>query len=346
MIMRKGTMGLLALGIILALCGTGFAATRTISWSPVTTYTDGTAISGKTISYTVYWSTSSSLSTKTTIASGLTTASRTFDPAVLGMTEGSTVYFALKTTLSSGEESALSAARAWVVPTSSPALSSIAISGPSSVNEGTTGAYTATATWSDATTSSVSPTWSVSGTYASINSSGTLTALSVSANQTVTVTASHTSGGVTKTATKSVTVANLAPANPASPADIRIGKQLSSPVPNTWRLSWNAVTEFADGQVLGAGRTVRYNAYWTRDLSLAAGNLVAIATSTASAYIDFQPSTSGMADHELVYFTLQAILDSGDQSSLSGSLPWRVSSNGPAAPAKGKIGVKGLVLMK
>ncbi|MDO8942441.1 MAG: hypothetical protein Q7U75_04620, partial [Desulfobacterales bacterium] len=187
---------------------------------------------------------------------------------------------------------------------------------------------------------------SVPGTYASINSSGTLTALAVSANQTVTVTASHTSGGVTKTATKSVTVANLAPANPASPADIRIGKQLTSPEPDTWRLSWSAVTEYANGQELGAGRTVRYNAYWTRDPSLAAGNLVAIATSAASAYTDFQPPVHGMADHELVYFTLQAVLDSGDPSSLSGALPWRVSSKGPAAPAKGKIGVKGLVLMK
>ncbi|MBE0569362.1 MAG: hypothetical protein IH576_01850, partial [Deltaproteobacteria bacterium] len=278
--MRKGTIGLLALGIILSLCGITSAATHTISWSPVTTYTDGTAISGKTISYSVYWSTSSSLSTKTAIASGLTTTSRTFDPAALGMTAGSTVYFAMKTTLSSGEESALCGARSWVVPASAASLSSISIGGPSSVSEGSTGAFTATAAWSDATTSSVSPTWSVSTAYASINSSGTLTALSVSANQTVTVTASYASGGTTKTASKTVTVANQAPSDPASPDDIRIGKQASSPVPATWRLSWRAVTEFANGQELGAGRTVRYNAYWTRDPSLAPGNLVAIATST------------------------------------------------------------------
>jgi hypothetical protein len=86
--------------------------------------------------------------------------------------------------------------------------------------------------------------------------------------------------------------------------------------------------------------------YWTRDPSLAAGNLVAVATSSSALHVDFQPLVHGMEKSEKVYFTLRAIFDSGEQSDLSGSLPWRVSSKGPAAPAKGKIGVKGMVLMK
>ena len=128
------------------------------------------------------------------------------------MTRGSTVYFTVKAVLGA-QESALSTAYPWVVPVVTPplvTLSGIAVSGPSSVNEGGTGTYTATATWSDASTSTVTPTWSVSpATYASIGSGGVLTTLAVTANQTATVTASYTSGGVTKTATRSVTIANV-----------------------------------------------------------------------------------------------------------------------------------------
>ncbi|MBI4933439.1 MAG: hypothetical protein HY828_06145, partial [Actinobacteria bacterium] len=109
-------------------------------------------------------------------ASGITSTSAAFDPGVQGMTRGGTVYFTLKTVLSTVEESALSTAFPWVVPVvATPTLSSIAISGATSVNEGATAAYTATATWSDNTTSAVTPTWSVTTAYATINSAGLLT---------------------------------------------------------------------------------------------------------------------------------------------------------------------------
>ena len=211
--MKKATIGFLALGIFLAACGIASAATRTISWAPATHYSDGTPISGATVTYSLYWSTSSSLSSPNLIASGLAGTSKTFDPSALGMTAGSTVYFAMKTTLSTGTSSGYSSALSWTVPASVPSktLSGIAISGASSVTEGATSAYAATASWSDGTTSSVSPTWSLSSTScATIVSSGVLTAKSVSANQTVTLTASHTSGGVTRSASKSVTVSNVA----------------------------------------------------------------------------------------------------------------------------------------
>ena len=83
-------------------------------------------------------------------------------------------------------------------------LSSISISGSSSVNVGATATYTCTAKYSDGTSKTVTPSWSVSPTtYATITSGGVLTG---KAAGTVTVTASYTEGGVTKTATKSVTV--------------------------------------------------------------------------------------------------------------------------------------------
>ncbi|HEY5996771.1 MAG TPA: hypothetical protein VIU29_10230, partial [Candidatus Deferrimicrobiaceae bacterium] len=40
-----------------------FAESYTVSWNPVTTYSDGTAFeAGKTVTYTVYWTTDSTLS--------------------------------------------------------------------------------------------------------------------------------------------------------------------------------------------------------------------------------------------------------------------------------------------
>ena len=78
--------------------------------------------------------------------------------------------------------------------------------------------------------------------------------------------------------------------------------------------------------------------YWTRDSSLAADNLVRMTTSTSGTQVDFQPLSQGMVQQERVYFAIRTVLGSGDQSALSGALPWRVLNKGPVAPAKGKIG--------
>ena len=87
-------------------------------------------------------------------------------------------------------------------------LSSISISGESTVTSGGNTTYTCTATMSDGTTKAVTPTWSIysGSSYASISTSGKLTANTVTSSQSVTVKASYTEGGVTKTATKSVTI--------------------------------------------------------------------------------------------------------------------------------------------
>jgi hypothetical protein len=523
--MKKTAIKFLALGIFLAACRIASAATHTISWSPATTYTDGTAISGATVTYSLYWSTSSSLSSVNTIATGLTGTSYVFDPSALGMSAGSTVYFAMKTALSTGAVSGYSTALSWSVPAKTlsgisiggassvnegatstytatatwsdgsttavtptwslsstsyasisgsgvltaasvtsnqtvtvnasytsggvtktaaksvtvanvaATLSGISINGASSVNEGATSAYTATATWSDGSTTAVTPTWSLSSTsYASISGSGVLTAASVTSNQTVTVNASYTSGGITKTATKSVTIANVAAAltgitisgaasvneggtalysataswsdgtttavsptwslagtayaainsvgvltagsvsadqtvtvnasftaggatrtasravvvvnveqpDPASARHLRISKPDTLPQ-DTWRLSWDAVTTYANGEELAAGAAVLYNVYWSRDPSLAADNLVLLTTATTATHVDFPPLSQGMVQQERVYFTLRTILGSGNPSALSEPLPWRVLNRSPVAPAKGKIGLKTIV---
>jgi len=83
-------------------------------------------------------------------------------------------------------------------------------SGPASLYENNAATYAVSAYWSDGSSSSVAPTWSVTPTtYATINSStGQLTTLAVSSNRTVTVSAVYTGNGITLTASKTVTIVN------------------------------------------------------------------------------------------------------------------------------------------
>jgi hypothetical protein len=343
--MKKVAKVLLWVGILAVLATPAFAETRTISWDPVTTYTDNTPIeAGKTVSYTAYWTTDAALSLASlhTIGSSLATTSTTFDPTVQGMTRGGTVYFTAKAVLNTGEESALSPAYSWVVPVVTPpvvTLTGIAIgSGPSSVNESGTATYTATATWDNGTTAAIAPTWSVSPTtYASISTGGVLTTLAVTANQSATVTASYTSGGVTRTATLGVTIVNVAGPPPAAPGNIGISGPISSSPTELWRLNWDPVTTYADGALLVAGRTVRYTAYWTDDPALSAGSLRQLASLFSTTHVDFDPVARVMPVNQPAWLTVRSILDTGDQSSLAASIEWVVANAGPVAPSGGSI---------
>jgi len=117
-VMKKGTKVLLWIGIAAALAAPAFAETRTVSWDPVTTYTDGTPIeAGKTVTYSAYWTTDPALGSLRTIGTSLAATSTTFDPDVQGMPRGGTVYFTAKAVLNTDEESVLSPAFPWVVPT-------------------------------------------------------------------------------------------------------------------------------------------------------------------------------------------------------------------------------------
>jgi len=88
-------------------------------------------------------------------------------------------------------------------------LTGLTINGPSTLNENSSASYSATASWSDGSSSTVTPIWSEDSAFASIGPEGLLTTTAVTGNQTVTITASYTAEGVTKTATKSVTIYEL-----------------------------------------------------------------------------------------------------------------------------------------
>ncbi len=74
----------------------------------------------------------------------------------------------------------------------------LAISGPATIDEGTSAAYTATATFSDGSMADVTgeTDWSQDSPFATIDALGILTAAGVDGDQPVTITASFQSGGV------------------------------------------------------------------------------------------------------------------------------------------------------
>lgn len=110
-------------------------------------------------------------------------------------------------------------------------LSSIAISGPTTVEEKKTGNYTCLATMSDGSTKNVTPSWSIQSagglTGLAISSSGVLTTVEVTANTVITLAATYSEGGVSKTATYPVTITNVA-APPAGGVKFGIRRQVAS----------------------------------------------------------------------------------------------------------------------
>ncbi len=118
--MRKGTaIAIAAFLAVLAVAGPSPAGAETLSWSAPTTYTDGSAIGSATITYTAVWSTNSSLSSATTLASSISATSTTFNITSAGMPRGSTIYFGVRATVG-GANSAYSSPLSWLVPTLTP----------------------------------------------------------------------------------------------------------------------------------------------------------------------------------------------------------------------------------
>jgi len=137
-----------------------------------------------------------------------------------GLSDTETTYFVLTAYDTEGNESGYSNEVSYQ-PSSLATLSSLFISGNDSVNESNNENYTATATFSDGSTQTVtgSTTWSENSSYADINSNGVLIASEVLSDMTVTIQASYTYEGITETATKVVTIVdvpalNLPPGTP------------------------------------------------------------------------------------------------------------------------------------
>jgi hypothetical protein len=137
-----------------------------------------------------------------------------------GLSDTETTYFVLTAYDTDGNESGYSNEVSYQ-PSSTTTLSSLSISGNHSVNENISTGYTATATLSDGSTQTVTENvdWAEDSLYASINSSGVLTASEVSNDVAVTIRASYTFGQVTKTATKVITILDVPPSNlpPSAP---------------------------------------------------------------------------------------------------------------------------------
>jgi hypothetical protein len=95
-----------------------------------------------------------------------------------------------------------------------PILTSLTISGASSVNENSLAQYSATAFLSDGSSQTVNPTWSEDSVATTISNFGLLSAGEVTSDTPVTISASYTIGGATRTASNSVTVLNVVPSSP------------------------------------------------------------------------------------------------------------------------------------
>ena len=120
---KNAALALLALLATAIAAAPASAETYTVTWDAVTTYSDGAALgAGKSVSYSVYWTTDPSLSAASLkpIATATSSLNATFDPTVAGMTRGNTVYFTMKASLGAGQDSGLASVVSWPVPRKAP----------------------------------------------------------------------------------------------------------------------------------------------------------------------------------------------------------------------------------
>jgi len=343
--MKKSRVFLLVcLASALALPGLSRAETRTLAWSAVTTYSDGTPIESTVyITYNIYWTSDAGLSAGSLrpVVSSAVQTTGTFDPDLVGMPRGTTVYFTGETVLSTGVKSSLTPAVPWTVPqlvlSSVPTLSQLFVGCPSSLNESESGVCTATALWSDGSMTPVSPTWSGGSPYASIGSDGVLTATVVSGDQTVTVTADYTYAGVSRTTSASVMIIDLSVVTIMEPTNVNVSGPLADSPSLPIRLAWDPVATYTDGAPIPSGDTVDYSAYWTTDSTLSESSLIPLVSSTTSLSVNFDPTAQGMKRNQRVYLTTRAKDSTGKKSRLSEAIPWKVSNSGLSSPSNGRI---------
>ncbi len=182
-----------------------------------------------------------------------------------GLSDTETSYLVLTAYDTEGNESLFSNEVSYQ-PSTAPTLSSLSISGDSSVNEDSSASYTATATFSDGSKQTVSnsATWSDDSSYASINNSGVLSALEVSEDTSVTIQASYILDGITKTATQVVNIVDVTVPITLSSLSI-IG---DNSVNEDSSASYTARATFSNGSI----QTVSSSAVWSDDSSYASIN--------------------------------------------------------------------------
>ena len=98
--------------------------------------------------------------------------------------------------------------KAYTVQSTPKVLTGLSISGSSSISKDGSAQYTATASWSDGTTSSAtsSASWEESSSYCHFTGNKLYNDNNSGSSKTVTITVSYSSGGVTKTSNKTITL--------------------------------------------------------------------------------------------------------------------------------------------
>jgi hypothetical protein len=194
------------------------------------------------------------------------------------------------------EEGTISAVRGTSPPPAA-TLTGLSINGPSSISEYGTATYTATASWSDGSASTVTPTWSVSPQVAEISPGGVLSCQGgVSSDQTVTITATYSAGGITETASMVVTITPF-PLPPAAAGALFAAKDFHG-----------VILARVDGSMITIHR-VQADPYCHAVYS-ATGNVVSDGTFTLDFNLDLGSGTGG-------YSATGRIMASGDSVTVS-----------------------------
>jgi hypothetical protein len=165
-----------------------------------------------------------------------------------------------------------------------PTVTSITISGPAQVDEETSAQYTCTAAYSDGTTATVTPSWSVNSVDAGINTGGLLTAGDVDVDTAVVITATFSG----QSDTHSVLIKYIAP-----PVTIT-GLILNGPS----ALFENSATNYTCSAVYSDGTTNAVAPTWYVDsasASIGAGGVLTAGNIEADLDLTIQASYAGMA---------------------------------------------------
>ena len=222
-------------------------------------------------------------------------------------------------------------------------LKSISISGASSISYGGASLYTCMATWSDGSTSNVTPKWSLSSTdYATVDSSGKVTNKNTSSvDRSPTLTATYTSGSVTCTVKKSITlkssVRTLTSISISGSSSISYGGVVSYVCTATWSdgststetAKWSlSSTDYAtvdsSGKVTNKNTTVS-----VKNSTLTASYTYGSATKTASKSI-----TLSIRDYNLVSIAIDgsSSIENGYTSSYTCTATWSDGSTSKVTP--------------
>jgi chitodextrinase len=174
-----------------------------------------------------------------------------------GLSPSTTYQFRISSSDASGNKASSTNTQSFDTPAQPViTLSSLAINGLASMDAGASATYIATATYSDSSTTAVSPSWSLTGTGASVNAStGQLSADSVTTVQTVTLTASYQ--GIT--AQKTIEI------RPATVTQTPVSYTAS--FPDGWTLAGNGLATAIDvGATFGAtGVAEKVTTVWAWD---------------------------------------------------------------------------------